>query len=79
MRVRGVIIVGVTVPTGIDNLTGTQHRASIVALGIAAPRRTGGELLAHIFGERQATAGAGIAVRSANAVGTVFRRSHLRA
>lgn len=79
VRVRGVIVVGMTVATGADDLARAQNRASIVALGIAATRSTSGELFAHTFGEGQATAGTGIAVGSAEAVGAVFGRRHLRA
>lgn len=79
MRIWRVIIhVGVAVAAGIDDLARAQNGATVLALRIVAAGSACGELLAHTFGERQATAGAGIAVRTADAVGSVFGRCHLR-
>ena len=60
MRIGSVVIlVGVTVAAGVDDLARAQNgRRTAVGFAVAI----GGELLAHTFGERQAAAGASVAV-----------------
>lgn len=67
-----VVHVGMAVAAGVDHLARAQDRASVVALGVATPWRTRWELLAHIFGEGQATAGASGAVCTTHAIRLIF-------
>lgn len=77
MRVCGIVVdIGMAVAAGIDHLPRSQNGARGVAFGGSGG--TGGQLLAHILGEREATTGACVTVGAAAPVRPVFGGGWLR-
>lgn len=72
--VCGIIVVGVTGPTRVDDLSRSQNRTAVPPFAVTSGRswRTWGQLLAHIFRESQAATSARVAVCAAEEVGSLL-------